>query len=84
MYPSVGTGNTGSSGPRQAASSATVINPFFTSFCRWHDVTVEGAQSYSVIAQGGRGSNTSEILVFPLFYFFSLSLLFPSLFLFQT
>jgi hypothetical protein len=65
-------------------SSATAINPCFTSFCRWPGVRVEGVQSCSAKAQGGREGNTFKILVFsPIFLLFC-SLLFLSLFLFSS
>jgi hypothetical protein len=72
-YPSTGARNTGSSDTRQVMSYITVINPYIIRFCRWPGITVEGAQSCSSMARGGRGNNTSKILVFPLFSF-SLSL----------
>jgi hypothetical protein len=56
-------------------SSTAVINPCFTIFYRWLDVTVEGVQSCSAMPQEERGSNTTKILVFLLFPFLSLSLL---------
>jgi hypothetical protein len=43
---------------------------------------VEGVQSCSAMAQGGREGNTFEILVFLPVSFFPCFLLFPSLFLF--
>jgi hypothetical protein len=72
-YPSTCEGNVGSSGTQQVVSSATVVNPCFISFCRWPDIIVEGVQSYSTMAQKGRGSNTSKILVLLLIPFLSLS-----------
>jgi hypothetical protein len=47
---------------------------------------MEGVESYSAMAWGGRRNNAPKILVFPLFPFLSPSLslfLFPALFLFQ-
>jgi hypothetical protein len=73
MYPSAGAGNTGSSSTWQASSSTTAMNPYFTSFCRWPGIMVEGVQSCSTMAQGGREGNTLEVLVFFLFPSFSLS-----------
>jgi hypothetical protein len=73
MYPSAGAGNIGSSGTRQAPSSAAVMNPCFTSFCIWPCITAEGVQSCSAMAQKGRGGITIVILVFLLFSFSSLS-----------
>jgi hypothetical protein len=61
MYPSMGMGNAGSFGTQQVASSATIINPCFMSFCRWPGIMVEGVQCCSAMARGGWGSNTSEI-----------------------
>jgi hypothetical protein len=55
-------------------SSAAVTNPCFSSFYRWPDVTMEGVESYSAMAQGGRGSNTFEIWVFSPIFLFPLSL----------
>jgi hypothetical protein len=82
MYPSVGARNTKSCGTQQASSFAAAMNPYFTSFCRWPGVTVEGVQSCSAMTKGGREGNTFMVLVFLLFPSFSLSLLFPPLFLF--
>jgi hypothetical protein len=80
-YPSTCEGNVGSSGTQQVVSSATVVNPYFISFCRWPNIIVEGVQSCSTMAQKGRGSNTSKILVLLLIPFLSLSLSVPLSFL---
>jgi hypothetical protein len=83
-YPSKGAGNAGSSSTWQASSSVTTINPCFTSFCRWPGVMVEGVQSYSAVALGGREGNTFEILIFfPMFLLFC-SLPFPPRFSFLS
>jgi hypothetical protein len=73
MYSFVGAGNVGSSSMRQAASSTIIMNPCFVSFYKWLCVIVEGVQSCSSMAQGGRRSNTPELWYSPLFAFFSLS-----------
>jgi hypothetical protein len=60
--------------------------PLLCEFCIWSGITVEGVESYSAMAWGGRRNNAPKILVFPLFPFLSPSLslfLFPALFLFQ-
>jgi hypothetical protein len=72
-YPSTGMGNAGSAGTRQASNSAADRNPWFTSFCRWLGVMVDGVQSCSAMAQGGRKFNTFKTLVpLPIFLFFFL------------
>jgi hypothetical protein len=52
------------------------------SFCRWLSKMVEGVQSCSAMAQGGREDSTFEILLFPPISFLC-SLLFLSLFHFS-
>jgi hypothetical protein len=79
-YPFAGAGNTRSSSTWQAASSTTIIDPYFTRYCRWPSITVEGVQSCSAMTREGRGNNTFEILVFLLFLSLSLSSFRPSLF----
>jgi hypothetical protein len=74
-------GGIGSSDTWQALSSVGAINPCFTSFYKWAGIMVEGIQSCSAMAQGGREGNTFKILLFlPISFLLSLSLLFPSLF----
>jgi hypothetical protein len=73
MYPSVRVGNPGSARTQQALSSTVVVNPCFTSFCRWLGIIEEGAESYSTMTQGGRKGNTFEIPVLLPISFFTLS-----------
>jgi hypothetical protein len=83
MYPSAGVGNAWSSSTRQPSSSIAAINPCFMSFCRWPGGTMEGVQSFSTMAQGGRQGSTFKILVFSPYFLFSRFLLFMSIFLFS-
>jgi hypothetical protein len=79
-YPSVGAGSAGSFGTRQASSSAADINLCFTSFYRCPNVTIEGVQSCSAMAHGGRKGNTFTISVFLLPISFSLTISLSCLF----
>jgi hypothetical protein len=74
----------GTQGRWQAWSSATAMNPYFTCFCRWPGIMVEGVQSCSAMAQGGREGNTFKVLEFFSYFLLFCSLLFAPLFLFQT